>query len=201
MGRRSSHKPDELRELIIKTATQLLKSEGLAGLTARDLAGSIGYSPGTLYNVFDDLDDLILVIEGRLLDDLAQRLKDVPPSHDPVERVCQLAAAYLAFTHDNPKLWGLLFEHRMPSDWDMPPAYKAKLEIPLAILENSLIPIIGNANQERLSCTARVLWASVHGITSLSTSDKLSTITNDSADVLITTLVRTFLAGLSHGLE
>jgi AcrR family transcriptional regulator len=199
MGRRSSHKPEELRELIITTTTELLKSEGLTGLTAREIARRVGYSPGTLYNVFVDLDDLILVIESRLLDELASRLKDVPASLEPEERICQLASAYLAFTQDNPKLWNLLFEHRMPPGWEIPPAYKTKLEIPLTILENSMIPIIGNSDPARLHRAARVIWASIHGITSLATTDKLASITNDSAGVLIDELVRTYLAGLKHG--
>jgi AcrR family transcriptional regulator len=196
MGRRSSHKPDELRELIITTATQIVQSEGLSGLTARELARRIGYSPGTLYNVFKDLDDLILVIESRLLDDLAVRLRAVPEFHDPIERVCQLATAYLVFTQENPKLWNLLFEHHVSPNWEIPPAYKVKLETPLEILEHSLIPFIGTADKERLRRAARVIWASVHGITSLSTTEKLASITDDSAGVLIDKLVRTYLNGL-----
>jgi AcrR family transcriptional regulator len=201
MGRRSSHKPEELRELIISTTTDMISTKGLAGTTAREIARRIGYAAGTIYNVFEDLDDLILVIEGRMLDELAGRLKAVPVSEDPVERVCQLATAYLAFTQDNPKLWCLLFEHQMPAGWEIPPAFKAKLETPLAILADSLIPIIGANDPERLHRAARVIWASIHGITSLSTTQKLASITNDSADVLINRLVRTFLTGLKHGCD
>jgi hypothetical protein len=44
---------------------------------------------------------------------------------------------------------------------------------------------------------ARVLWAGVHGITSLSTADKLSVVTNETARRLIEDLVGTYLAGLT----
>jgi len=46
---------------------------------------------------------------------------------------------------------------------------------------------------------ARVLWAGVHGITSLSTADKLSVVTTESANRLIDDLVVTYLAGLACG--
>ena len=46
---------------------------------------------------------------------------------------------------------------------------------------------------------ARVLWAGVHGITSLSTADKLSVVTTESANRLVDDLVRTYLAGLANG--
>jgi hypothetical protein len=41
-----------------------------------------------------------------------------------------------------------------------------------------------------------VLWAGVHGITSLSTADKLSVVTTEAATVLINDLVGTYLTGL-----
>jgi hypothetical protein len=44
-----------------------------------------------------------------------------------------------------------------------------------------------------------VLWAGVHGITSLSTADKLSVVTSESASRLIDDLVATYLAGLASG--
>jgi hypothetical protein len=42
-----------------------------------------------------------------------------------------------------------------------------------------------------------VLWAGVHGITSLSTADKLSIVTTETAARLIDDLIGTYLAGLS----
>jgi len=51
MGRRSIHSAEELRELIIQAATDIVERDGLAGLSAREIAKRIGYSPGTLYNV------------------------------------------------------------------------------------------------------------------------------------------------------
>jgi hypothetical protein len=44
-----------------------------------------------------------------------------------------------------------------------------------------------------------VLWAGVHGITSLSTADKLSVVTTETAGRLIDDLVGTYLAGLARG--
>ena len=41
-----------------------------------------------------------------------------------------------------------------------------------------------------------MLWAGVHGITSLSTADKLSVVTTETAGRLIDDLVGTYLAGL-----
>lgn len=196
MGRRSSHTPDELRELIVSAATELIDQTGLSSLSAREIARRIGYSPGTLYNVFRDLDDLILTIEQRLLDNLARRLADVSPNADAVQHLCDLAAAYLAFTQEQPRLWNLLFEHHMPTGATIPPAFHARMEALLTVVEAALLPILPSGDPARRHRAARVLWAGIHGITSLAAADKLSNVTRENAAYLVEDLVRTFLAGL-----
>lgn len=197
MGRRSVHTAEELRELILEASTELIESEGLAGLSAREIARRIGYSPGTLYNVFENLDDLILTIEGRMLDRLAGALAEVPPANDPRDHVQQLAAAYLKFTHDNPKLWNLLFEHHLTAQKAVPAWYQTKLEGLMSRVEEALAPVMDGADKETLERAARVLWAGVHGITSLSTADKLSIVTADAAGPLVHDLVSNYLNGLA----
>jgi AcrR family transcriptional regulator len=183
---------------MLTATTQLLERDGLAGVSAREVARRIGYSAGTLYNVFKDLDDLIIEVESRLLDRLTLRITSVPLTDDPVENVCQIAAAYLAFTQECPKLWNLLFEHHMPPDWPVPTCYQAKLEAPLRHLETCLVPILAGHQPERTVQAARVLWSGIHGITCLASADKLPTVTGDTAALLVDDFVRTYLAGLMH---
>lgn len=196
MGRRSIHTAEELRELILQAATELIERDGLAGLSAREIARRIGYSPGTLYNVFENLDDLVLTIEARLLDRLAARLGDLPAAGSPEARVMQLARAYLDFTHENPKLWNLLFEHHMPAGKQVPGWYQTKLDGLMTRIEETLEPLTDRTDPAALKRAARALWSGVHGITSLSTADKLSNITSESAGPLVEDLVSTYLAGL-----
>jgi len=197
MGRRSVHTPEELREHIIRAATELITHQGLSGLSAREIARHIGYSPGTIYNVFVNLDDLILTIEGRMLDDLDARLQELPDTLAPREYLLGLAEAYLRFTHHNPRLWNLLFEHHLPATVDVPTTYREKLDSLLARIENALRPLAGpGISEDELKRRSRVLWASVHGITSLSTADKLSSITAESTWPLVRDLIETYLNGL-----
>ena len=57
MARRSDHSREELYELALEKAGEIAEKEGLRGLTARGVAREIGYTIGTLYNIFEDLDD------------------------------------------------------------------------------------------------------------------------------------------------
>lgn len=197
MGRRSVHTPEELREHILSAATALITSSGLAGLSAREVARRIGYSAGTIYNVFQNLDDLILTIEARMLDDLDCALDAIPKGGDPHEYLLRIAEAYLRFTHNNPRCWNLLFEHHLPDGVDVPASYREKLEGLLGRIEGALAPLGQFSDAADLKRSARVLWAGVHGITSLSTADKLSSVTAEAAWPLVRDLVETYLAGLA----
>jgi AcrR family transcriptional regulator len=197
MGRRSVHTPEQLREVILDASSAILHEHGLQGLSAREIARRIEYSPGTLYNIFENLDDIVLTIEGRMLDGLAAALAVLPSDADPKTDVRNLAHAYLAYSHANPKLWNLLFEHHLPAGRDVPAWYKAKLDGLLARVERAVRPLLPGASEDAVKRSARVLWAGVHGITSLSTADKLANVTSEGAPALIDDLVGLYLAGLS----
>ncbi len=198
MGRRSIHTPEQLRQLILDAAAAIIEAHGLAGLSAREIARRIGYSPGTIYNMFENLDDVVLNVEGRVLDALDERLAaELAKGGDQKTLVLQLAQTYLAFTHERPKLWNLLFEHYMPGGVDTPPWYQEKLERLMSRVETAVAPLYpSDATLERQRA-ARVLWAGVHGITSLSTANKLSNVTSDAAALLVTDLVSNYLAGVA----
>ncbi len=198
MGRRSLHTAEELRELIIGASTELIQESGLSGLSAREIARRINYSPGTLYNSFENLDDLVLTIEGRLLDSLLNEISSVPSGTDAREEVHSIANSYLSFASNNPKLWNLLFEHHIPASRAVPDWYKHKLEALMSRVEAALQPIASGLDAEELRRSARVLWAGVHGIASLSAADKLSIISADDANVLMSNLVRNYLSGFEE---
>jgi AcrR family transcriptional regulator len=196
MGRRSTHTPEQLRQLILDAAQSIIEVNGLAGLSAREIARRIGYSPGTIYNMFQNLDDVVLHIEARVLDALDERLVKALDEGAPEDKVTRLAETYLAFTHERPKLWNLLFEHYMPADSQTPAWYQQKLELLMSRVETAMAPLFpADATLERQRA-ARVLWAGVHGITSLATANKLSNVTTEAASLLIADLIRNYLAGI-----
>lgn len=198
MGRRSTHTSDELRELIIEAATELIETAGLTGVSARAIARKIGYSPGTLYNVFQNLDDLLLTIEGRMLERLTDLLRQVPRHDNAHRHLLLLADAYIKFTHENGNLWNLLFEHQMQSNTEIPDWYQAKLEGLMAMVETDVRKMFPELAEEDVKRASRVLWAGVHGITSLSTAGKLSIITTESAGPLVTDLISSYIDGMSR---
>src|SRR5260370_16698173 len=66
----------KLREALILAAEKSIAKGGLAGLKTRDLAREIGCANGAVYNLVEDVDELILRVGSRTL----SRLDAAPPS-------------------------------------------------------------------------------------------------------------------------
>lgn len=199
MGRRNDHSRDELEDMCIKAARWIVQADGLEKLTARRVADDIGYSVGTLYNLFDGQDGLILRLNGRTLDGLAERIEQVEFIESTKHDLLALGRAYMAYVSENRNLWNALFQHRLPNGLKAPKWYQAKVNNLLLVMESILShDIPDRANQQEV---ARVLWSAIHGISSLGADGKLSVVTTRSAVDLMESLVINYLRGYCTDLE
>ncbi len=201
MGRRSDHSREELYDLAIAAARNIVETGGLGALTARKVAHDIGYSPGTLYNVFDDLDDLIVHLNGRTLDALYERLSAVPRTYDTEQDLRVLLGGYLDFLDNNRNLWSVLFEHRLSAGQALPDWYLHKISRVLGLIETALARHLPGIDDATLANAARVIWASLHGICSLSGSGKLQIVSDQTVHAMAETLMTCFVAGLQRTQE
>lgn len=197
MGRRSSHKPDELRALILSSTRGIIEQDGLVGLSAREIARKIDYSAGTLYNVFENLDDLLLTIQIQMLDDAVRALNDEPKDTAPRAYLEKLTNRYIAFALQHRKLWNLLFQHHLPNGKAVPAALHDKINEIIAIVTRALKPLLPNASAAQADQSARVLWAAVHGISAIAVTDKSPTMTSETAQWYAAKLLAAMLDGMS----
>ena len=199
MGRRSDHSREELYELALDAAEKIIGEEGLTGLTVRKVAGEIGYSHGTLYNVFADLDDMIVHLNGRTLDALYEALKDISADGEPEAGLMQLSERYVDFTRRHQSRWNLLFEHRLPDGRELPDWHYVKIFRLLNLAETVLAPLFPEGRERERMHSARVLWSALHGICSLESSRDLAK--DESVEALTRTLIRFYVEGLSNATQ
>lgn len=198
MGRRSDHTRDELKQMALEVAESLIEEEGVAGLSARKITTKMGYTVGTLYNLYHNLDDLILHLNARTLEALYQQLQ-ATLSHNTKaeEKPLRLAEAYIAFSREHFALWSLLLEHRLPESQAMPEWYQERINTMFALIEGVLLPLVSH-HKEKAQKAGKVLWAGLHGICALSLRGKLDTAGAGSAKDLAKQLITCYLAGIPH---
>jgi len=197
MARRSDHTREELKRIALDAAHRITKQEGLRGLRARQIARDIGYTVGTLYNLFGDFDDLIVHMNGETLDALFETCAGAPSSNDPVRYLEALAERYLDFTHSHPKQWSAIFEHKLPFNRPQPEWFTEKIVKLMALEERALAPLFPDGNPEEVHHHARVLWTSLFGMALVESAGRLPE--GETARSLVRSLIETYVAGLESG--
>lgn len=164
MGRRSDHSREELREIIISAGHRQMLEVGFARFSAREVAKRVGYSIGTLYNVFGSYDGLILAINGRTLDlwrdHLETRLTAVDEGDD---RIMAAINAYFEFAIINRHAWAALYDFRLPDDIDPPDRYREKVSAIMTVVEHEIVAALPAGRRADAPALTRSLLATVHG--------------------------------------
>jgi AcrR family transcriptional regulator len=180
-----------LREALIGAAEQAITAEGLGGVRARDLARQVGCALGAIYNVFADLDDLILAVNARTLAALEQQLTRAGGAEGGSERdravahLVALARAYTDFAAASPLRWRAVFEHRLPRGREVPEWFVGEQEV--------LCPGLAPAERALL---ARSLFSAVHGVVLLGLEEKLQAMPLDVLREQVKTIVTAAARGL-----
>jgi len=162
MGRRSDHSRAELERMIILEGHRQLAEVGFSRFSAREVAKRIGYSIGTIYNVFGTLDRLILAINTRTFQLWADHLRERLDSADG-DRIRTLVEGYFSFARENPNLWMAIYDHRLPPDVTIPPEYEAERRELTEIVAKEVAAVLPEDERANAPRLARSLVATVHG--------------------------------------
>ena len=162
MGRRSDHSRSELREMIVAEGHRQIGEVGFARFSAREVAKRIGYSIGTVYNVFGSYDHLIVAINGRTrdlwLDYLESRLDGLTGN-----RLRAAIDAYFEFAVVHRHAWTALYDFRLADDEPMPEDYQAKVTAITEVVVREIAAELPPAHADKAPALARSLLATVHG--------------------------------------
>ena len=200
MARRSDHTREELKNLILDTSFKLVKTHGFEQLSARRISTEIGYAPGTIYNLFDSMDDLYVQVNARTLDNLNRVLNDKScndPSKTPAENMKAMAGLYIKFTQDHRPHWLMLFQHTTGEGFEVPEWLDQKIESLFAPLENQMDDFFEKGQERMKRTAARILWSSVHGLCFLQETGKIGVVGQDkSMHTIAHYLIDIFIKGL-----
>ncbi|MCP5072457.1 MAG: TetR/AcrR family transcriptional regulator [Rhodobacteraceae bacterium] len=199
MARRSDHSRRELKEMAIKAACRIITEGGLKSLSIRRIATAMGYTSGTLYQLFENLDELILEVIISTVEDMYSELAALKTDNDPEADLLLLALGYRNYSIANKNRWNAVFVYSQPDAKPMPERYQTAVQKLVGLAAHALEPIFRNHDHsdELAFQEARVLWASLYGIVSLDSAQKLSNF--EPIDDIIASLVTNYVAGLRAG--
>ena len=139
-----------------------MAERGFAAFSAREVARRIGYSVGTIYNVFPSLDHLLMAITTRTFDLWAEHLRSCLANSGD-DRIGALVNGYFSFARANRNLWMAIYDHRLPSGITYSETDAKRRAALTAIVVEEVAADIGVPVSDALRRLARSLIATVHG--------------------------------------
>ena len=148
--------------MIVAEGHRLMAETGFAGFSAREVARRVGYSIGTIYNVFESLDHLLVAINSKTFelwtDYLRQRV-----DKGGNDRIRALVQAYFDFARQHSMLWMAIYDHRLPAGMAMPDRDMEKRRALTQIVFDEIARQLPARSETDVEHLARSLIATVHG--------------------------------------
>ncbi|HYP05275.1 MAG TPA: TetR/AcrR family transcriptional regulator [Bryobacteraceae bacterium] len=195
---RRAREKEDLRQEILDAARDLFVREGYQSVSMRKIADRIEYSPGTIYLHFRDKDELFDCLLEQSFSKLLVMLQEVSrvETSDPVEGLKRGLLAYVNFGLEHPDQYQITFmtPHTLcgaaggRTDAVGCESFACLQSAVGACIQASLFRV------SDVEAASQVLWAGVHGVTSLLISKPSFPWVERGA--LIESMIETLIGGL-----
>ncbi len=193
MARRSEHTQEQIREMVLNAAEKIIIEDGVGALTARKVAMEIGYTVGSIYMVFTNMDDLIVHVKAKALDELLVCMRDVKSGDNVEERIQTMAEIYLDFADQHFNRWRMILDANQRAS--EPEWYREKVQEIFSMVDGLCRTLLPGQSEQQVHLAARSLWAGVHGICELALNGSLGKAGADKAETIVGLLVQNFIRG------
>ena len=163
---------ENVREKILNAARELFVKEGYDAVSMRKIGARIDYSAMAPYRYFPDKESILRELCLEDFRNLRQAIDRIITEDDPIERIRQIARAYVNFALEYPHQYRLLFMTPLPREAHLEKEFIEHPEMDgYAKLKETIAEGVaagrfreGHDDPELLS---QLFWAGLHGIVSL----------------------------------
>ncbi|MEM8526978.1 MAG: TetR/AcrR family transcriptional regulator [Bacteroidota bacterium] len=166
---RREREKEELRQLILKEATQMFLKEGYEKTSMRKIAKRIEYSVGTIYLYYKNKDELLYAVQGVAFDHFLNYMKPLMDIEHPVERLKKMGEIYLFFSLQNPDYYDLMFVIESPMNAVEEHESWNKGEQLFNVLKTTVQECVTQkyTKQTNVDALSFMIWSAMHGMVTL----------------------------------
>jgi AcrR family transcriptional regulator len=174
-AKRSQKEVESIKDQILQEALDMMNKQGFEGFSMRKLGKRLGVSAKTIYNYYNNKDELYLVILTNGFSKLYNRFESAYNKHvSPMDRLEAMGREYLLFGIEQANTYNLMFTWHVPKFKDYigtPLEAVAQFELETALRVSELfMKAIKETSPEGLPFTddeARFhmiwMWSQMHG--------------------------------------
>jgi AcrR family transcriptional regulator len=164
---RREREKEEVRRKILDAARDLFAAEGYERVTMRRIAEAIEYSPTTIYNHFEDKDDLVKALCDEDFAALLGAVRPPAPTDDAVETIRQIGRGYAAFGLAYPNHYRFMF--MTTAKFQQPQELSGGGQQAFSLLLSAVTRAVATKRFIDIEplAAAQVLWSGIHGAVAL----------------------------------
>ncbi len=169
----------DLREACVAEALAIIDQHGLERLSLREVARRLGVSHQAPYKHFPSRDHILAEIVARAFTSFARHLDAHLVGDDPDTRMGNMGRAYLAYAHQHPLQYRLMFGTALPNAREHPRMMaeaKHAFDLLRAALERKAKHAGRRASRDQILLDAMFIWSGLHGLASILESSTVDTL-------------------------
>jgi AcrR family transcriptional regulator len=171
-------------QALLDAAMEIITERGVGALSMREIAQRIEYSPSGLYEYYASKEEILDALCEQGFVQLTGQIERAVQGNTAVQRLYELALAYLDFARQHSQLYLLMFNSAPPQIWQgrglqhlsTNSAYSKLLAIVRAGVESGEFSAASGLDIEQLTYS---IWALMHGLAAL----RLTRLSNASEDI------------------
>jgi AcrR family transcriptional regulator len=184
----------ESRADVCRVAEVLFARHGVEGVTMRQIAAELGWSPTTAYRYFKSKEEILVAVRANAFNRFCEVIEEATRSSaDPRKSARNVGQAYLDFALENPDAYRMMFDIRQAEV-----TRDAELAEALARARRGMVAYVAPLIHKGIlrgdtQALGQMLWAAAHGLVML----RLSGIVTD--DTELRRLHETTMSALVRG--
>jgi len=166
---RKEREKQELRELILRTASKQFAEHGFDKVSMRSIAREIEYSPTTIYLYFKDKNELLYAMSEKAFGEFNKYLVHANVEKDAISKLRRLGREYVRFGLECPDYYDLMFIR-----YNTMMAMEAKESWDLGMNSHKLLSSTVEACQQEGYFAGKdpdilsfMIWSFVHGVVTM----------------------------------
>ncbi|MDB5509340.1 MAG: TetR/AcrR family transcriptional regulator [Hyphomicrobiales bacterium] len=173
---------------ILAAARQLVRQNGVDGLSMRDVAEAVGIRAPSLYKRFDDREALLRAVRAQVQEEFEAVLVKAAEGHPPAQALTKIAHAYRAFARGKPRMYRILHRPELaPRGGDAP-----------SVTRNVVSSLVGESHAAQ---AADCICAFLHGFVTLELDGSFTRADSKSPDEAFAFSVYVVLQGLVNSAD
>ena len=117
---RKSIKHQRVESYFIEAAKAIIKSDGPQAVSVRKIADLSGYSYGSIYNYYNNLDELLFHVKNSMIQDMIRSMSNTETVPRSIEDIQLINWTFAQYFMDNPHIYEFFYNYPIKTDGTTP---------------------------------------------------------------------------------